>query len=330
MITVPLLAVSCELALPPVLTYSDTVLYNWAYANEDSKTLKSVMLLSGTKDEEHFYLTSAYIELAGVEALSLMRKCFDEAFVGDPRALKRITSYLKKLSTVIKRLAKILEAIRDGCDPKVFYNDIRPWFRGEDSGRQKWVFLGADGEEVDLGTQRELSGPSAGQSTLIHALDIFLGVEHVSQRPSVPACSTTAQSPSPSPPKPAAFLDRMQTYMPRHHRAFLSHLKSALRPIRTLVMLHATNEVDGSPSSLANAYDAAVMALKGLRDTHIRIATLYIINQVPRGGHSMGQEFATPHRTAAKGTGGTDLVPFLKGSRDDTTQTLLNPALNLK
>ncbi|KAG8841323.1 hypothetical protein FRB91_005132 [Serendipita sp. 411] len=27
----------------------------------------------------------------------------------------------------------------------------------------------------------------------------------------------------------------------------------------------------------------------------------------------------------AKGTGGSDLVPFLKGSRDDTTRTLLNP-----
>jgi indoleamine 2,3-dioxygenase len=325
-ITVPLLVISCELALPPVLTYSDTVLYNWAYASEGSKELKSTLLLSGTKDEEHFYLTSAYIELAGVEALSLMQRCFDEAFVADSIALKRITSYLKKLSNVIKRLTEILDAVRDGCDPKVFYNDIRPWFRGEDSGKRKWIFVDADGEEVDFCSQRELSGPSAGQSTLIHALDVFLGVNHTLQHPHGPAHPAGAHSSSASVSKPEGFLERMQMYMPRHHRAFLNHLKSAPRPIRTLVSLNATNGVDGSSSSLANAYDAAVLALKGLRDAHIRIATFYIISQMPRGEHSTGQD----SRSVAKGTGGSDLVPFLKGSRDDTTRALLHPTIQIK
>ena len=340
-LTVPLLAVSRELVLPPVLTYSDTVLYNWAYASKDSKALKSTLLLSGTKDEEHFYLTSAYIELAGVEALSLMQRCFDEAFVADSIALKRITSYLKKLASVIKRLTKILDAVRDGCDPKVFYNDIRPWFKGEDSGKRKWIFLDENGDEVDFGTERELSGPSAGQSSLIHALDVFLGVDHTPQRPHMhgpPSAATMAQSsangaassssvPSASAPKPTAFLDRMQRYMPRHHRAFLMHLKAAPRPIRTLVSLNATNGMDGSASSLANAYDAVVLALKGLRDAHIRIATLYIISQMPRPEKAAGQHQAPASRSVAKGTGGSDLVPFLKGSRDDTTRTLLNPII---
>jgi indoleamine 2,3-dioxygenase len=327
-ISVPLLAISRELALPPVLTYSDTVLYNWAYASKGSKELKSIFLLSGTKDEEHFYLTSAYIELAGVEALSLMQRCFDEAFVADSIALKRITSYLKKLSSVIKRLTKILDAVRDGCDPKVFYNDIRPWFKGEDSGKRKWIFVNEDGEEMDFGPQRELSGPSAGQSTLIHALDVFLGVNHTLQRTG-PAHPAGAHSHSASILKPEGFLERMQKYMPRHHRAFLNHLKSVPRPIRSLVSLNATNGVDGCSSSLANAYDAAVLALKGLRDAHIRIATLYIINQVPRAEHSTGQD-PKDSRSVAKGTGGSDLMPFLKGSRDDTTRTLLNPTIQVK
>jgi indoleamine 2,3-dioxygenase len=328
-ITVPLLAVSCELSLPPVLTYADTVLYNWAYASKGSKELKSVTLLSGTKDEEHFYLTSAYIELAGVNALSLMQRCFDEAFVADSIALKRITSYLKKLSNVIKRLTNILDAVRDGCDPKVFYNDIRPWFNGEDSGKRKWIFINTDGEEVDFGPLRELSGPSAGQSTLIHALDVFLGVDHTSQRPHGPAHPTDPHSYSPSASKPEGFLERMQKYMPRHHRAFLDHLKSVPRHIRPLALLNATNGVDGSSSSLAHAYDAAVLALKGLRDAHIRIATLYVISQMPKPEHSTGQSRKDFH-SVAKGTGGSDLVPFLKGSRDDTTRTLLNPAIRIK
>ncbi|CAG8713120.1 3805_t:CDS:2, partial [Acaulospora colombiana] len=179
----PLLAVSKELVLPPVLTYSDTVLYNWRYANENSRELKSVTLFTGTRDEEHFFLTSAYIELAGVEALSLMQRCYDEAFVADSIALRRIASYLKKLAGVINRLTAILDAVRDECDPRVFYHEVRPWFRGEDSGKRRWIFLNEDGDEVDFGDHRELSGPSAGQSSLIHALDIFLGVDHTPRRP---------------------------------------------------------------------------------------------------------------------------------------------------
>ena len=331
-LTVPLLAISRELALPPVLTYSDTVLYNWRYAADDPSKLESVTTFTQTKDEEHFFLTSAYIELAGVEALGLMQRCFDEAFVADEIALRRISSYLRKLATVIKRLTKVLDAVRDACEPKIFFNDVRPWLRGEDSGKRRWIFVDEKGEEVDFGDRRELSGPSAGQSSLIHALDIFLGVDHTpSRRPGHP---TTANDQAPSAPasvpahansasKPTkGFLDRMLVYMPRHHRAFMNHLKDTPRPIRTLVSLHATGN-NSEPSLLANAYDAAVLALKGLRDAHIRIATLYIINQMPRTDTSHAQAVASA--ATAKGTGGSDLVPFLKGSRDDTTRALLNP-----
>ncbi|PVG02437.1 Indoleamine 2,3-dioxygenase [Serendipita vermifera] len=329
----PLLAVSKELVLPPVLTYADTVLYNWRYANENSRELKSVTLFTGTRDEEHFFLTSAYIELAGVEALSLMQRCYDEAFVADSIALRRIASYLKKLAGVINRLTVILDAVRDECDPKTFYHEVRPWFRGEDSGKRRWIFLNEDGDEVDFGDHRELSGPSAGQSSLIHALDIFLGVDHTPRRPpgtTENASSTTSiphhppSSSSSSSAKPKGFLDRMQAYMPRHHRTFMEHLKASPRPIRQLVSHNSTSRSDGSPSSLANAYNAAVSSLKGLRDAHIRIATLYIINQMPRNVDASGHRPADAATAGtAKGTGGSDLVPFLKGSRDDTTRTLL-------
>jgi indoleamine 2,3-dioxygenase len=319
----PLLTVSQELVLPPVLTYADTVLYNWKVADGTLSDLKTVTSFTGTKDEDHFMLTSAYIELAGVEALSLMQKCFDEAFVADSIALRRISSYLKKLAKSINELTKLLESMRDGCDPKVFYNEIRPWLRGEDSGKRKWVFLNDGGEEIYLGDHRELSGPSNGQSALIHALDTFLGVDHTPTRPSgtsnEPRTTLSTQDPTKTTGKPSGFLERMQAYMPRRHRAFINHLKAAPRPTRNLVSLNATNEVGGSPSSLAKAYDSAVLALKGLRDAHIRIATLYIISQMPRRAHVPGEP-----RSVAMGTGGSDLVPFLKSSRDDTTRTLLN------
>lgn len=108
-ISIPLLQVSQFLALPPLLTYSDNVLYNWRYARQpilesanepplsSSPNFSSFLfdidgfappiptidnlecqtLFTGTRDESEFYLTSARIELRGVEALALMRASMD-------------------------------------------------------------------------------------------------------------------------------------------------------------------------------------------------------------------------------------------------------------
>ena len=209
-VTVPLLQVSAQLQLPPVLTYSDDVLYNWAFKTQppsnilfapkqELQNLRCLTLFTGTRDEEEFYLSSARIELRGVEALSLMRAIMDEAFVGDAIAHRRITSYLRLLGGVVRELQALLGSVREGCDPMRFYHEIRPWFFGADSDTRgrKWVFDGLDLDPT-LAEPTELSGPSAGQSALIHALDVFLGVDQYSHfRPGAPSAPTP---PPPSPP----------------------------------------------------------------------------------------------------------------------------------
>ncbi|KAF4615791.1 hypothetical protein D9613_012456 [Agrocybe pediades] len=261
-VTVPLLQVSRELQLPPVLTYSDDVLYNWHfseperlpgsfYDDDDDFRLPTPdnilcsTTFTSTSDEEHFYLTSGRIELLGVQALDLMRSTMDEVFVGDLIALRRITGYLQELTGVIGQLKAMLLDVRSGCEPSVFYNQIRPWFRGEDSSSTsgKWVF---EGMELDptLEEPVELSGPSAGQSSLVHALDIFLGVDKYSHDKDVTGHApehthTQAQK--------SAFLKRMQLYMPRHHRAFLNHLANNPRPLRNLVV-DASSPSSAAPS----------------------------------------------------------------------------------
>lgn len=258
----------------------------------------------------------------------------DEAFVGDSIALRRITDYLRTLAGVIADLTRLLQSLRDGVDPQLFYHTIRPWFSGVDSNTQGrgWIF---EGMELDpsLKPPVELSGPSAGQSSLIHALDIFLGIDRYSHsnfptRPrtrnpteaeaeakSVPAPATSAMGSAP--PIPAVpFLIRMQSYMPRHHRAFLRHLSANPRPLRTLVQ-------ETSDAKLQEAYNAAVMALKVFRDAHVRIVAIYILSPskskgVGRcvGGGGGGE--------APKGTGGTDAFKFVQGVRDQTAGALLN------
>ncbi|TCD63555.1 hypothetical protein EIP91_005226 [Steccherinum ochraceum] len=337
-LSIPLLQISSHLQLPPVLTYSDTVLYNWALIKHVPLTIASPApaldnlrcntLFTGTRDEAEFYLSSARIELRGVQALSLMRAMMDEAFVGDAIAIQRITSYLHALAGVIGELTKLMLDVREGCDPNVFFNDIRPWFRGADSDspRRPWIFEGLE-SDPSLKEPTELSGPNAGQSAVIHALDIFLGADryshasHVtghgrsssasaSSSPSSTSSPSSSSTPSPlaDKPKPSvSFLARMQVYMPRHHRAFLRHLSADPRPIRNLV-------TESSDTSLKEAYNAAISALKVFRDAHVRIVAIYIVGPGKKGARPQEEQ---------KGTGGTSAITFVKSVRDQIQGALL-------
>jgi indoleamine 2,3-dioxygenase len=223
------------------------------------------------------------------------------------------------MSGVIAELKNLLLAIREGCDPDVFYRDIRPWFKGADSDarKRKWIFEGLE-DHPDLQEPTELSGPSAGQSPLVHALDIFLGVDRYSHSSNLTGHSTAF------PVDKVAFLTRMQSYMSRHHRNFLRHLSENPRPLRTLVL------AAGEPA-LLEAYNAAVQSLKEFRDAHMIIVALYILGPAKRareGDQKMKKEpkDATTDVIDAplRGTGGTNLVRFLKGVRDQTAGALVN------
>ena len=231
--------------------------------------LRTQTMFTNLTDEEEFYLCSARIELRGVEALEIMRLTMDETFVDDEISVKRITSYLSRLSDVIRSLKDLLLEVRKGCDPDVYYNDVRPWFRGEDSDllKRKWVFQGIS-EDPSLSEPKELSGPSAGQSSMIHVLDIFLGVDHQS--------SATPTQPS--------FMSRMQKYMPHNHRLFLNHLKTNPRPLREFVkrVESGSGGMGDAGRELGEKYNEAVMALKEFRDAHMIIAALYILGPARR------------------------------------------------
>ena len=339
-----------------MITYSDDVLYNWALKVPSTEptpaldNLRCLTMFTGTRDEEEFYLASARIELRGVDALEIMRATMDELFVGDTLAARRITRYLQSLVRVLDDLARLLLAVREGCDPDVFYHAIRPWFNGADSGSKEWTFEGLDDDAgMGLRVPSELSGPSAAQSSLIQALDTFLGVDHTSPNP---AHSSTISPVTPSPearvPATAhvlakdSFLTRMRAYMPRHHRNFLRHLSAAPRPLRAAVACIGD-------AALTEAYNAAVDALRRFRDAHLRIVALYIIGPSRRGAHGSATSASAGKVAAAevcagqksigtgagtgsvevavteemrllRGTGGTGLVKFLKGVRDRTSE----------
>ncbi|KAG6864594.1 hypothetical protein C0991_008446 [Blastosporella zonata] len=303
-ISLPLLRVSSFLDMPSLLTFSDTVLYNWMHKDLSPAkvpaldNMRTRTMFTGLIDEEEFYLCSARIELRGVEALELMKVTMDEIFVGDQTAVRRITGYLEKMAIIIQAMKTLLMDVRKGCIPEVYYNEVRPWFRGEDSdeNKRKWEFEGLE-EDPSLKTPTELSGPSAGQSSIVHLLDVFLGVDHQS--------SSTGQR---------SFMSRMQSYMPRNHRLFLDHISSNPQPLRAFVM-------SSSDASLRDAYNSAVLALKEFRGAHMIIAALYILGPARRAAKQV--EMAEKERKPLLGTGGTELVKFLKDTRTRTTDTMI-------
>jgi indoleamine 2,3-dioxygenase len=314
----PFLHVSQTLDIPPILTLSDTVLYNWYIDPTKDKdglphpeNVRTRTMFTNTLDEEEFYLCSSRIELRGVEALEWMKMTMDEMFIGDHISMRRISAYLRGMVTVINDCRTLLLEVKKHCRPDVYYNNVRPWFRGQDSDNRnrQWIFEGIE-DDPTLRPPTEISGPSAGQSSMVHAFDIFLGIDH---------SSATQTQPS--------FMSRMQVYMPRNHRLFLDHLKANSRPLRSFVLASKDEE-------LTMVYNEAVMALKGFRDSHMVITALYVIGPARRAAkvqegktslnvHDNPSVVGTFTDGPLRGTGGSELVQFLKDTRTRTVEAVV-------
>lgn len=360
-IAIPWVSLSKQLDIPPILTYATSVLWNWNLRDpslgfQDDNVFVTTTF-SGTTSEEHFFKTSVLIEKRGVAALTLMRRSLDEAFIGDSLARRRISRNLQLLSRVIEDLTKFVHDMRLGCDPSTFYWGIRPWFNGGDSfvdketGEKGWIY---EGVEEYQGKRKVLMGPSAGQSSLIHSLDVFLGVDHSRKAERVQSASAEEN---------ATFMEKMQIYMPGHHRNFLTHLKSISfsteeeipmeteendeeeeeehqndkHPLRSLMRVQEGKCMTPAVEMLQKSYNDTLDSLKHFRDEHMRIATMYIIQQMrqtpPAEYARLDPNLVIRSNLAdgladersekgVKGTGGTDLVSFLKDCRKNTVSAL--------
>ncbi|ORY31295.1 Indoleamine 2,3-dioxygenase [Naematelia encephala] len=361
-ISIPLLTISPLLGLPPVATYADTVLYN-VLPLDPSRELSlpsnppatCLASFTGTRSEEHFYVISAICEIAGAEALRLMRQSLDELFLADEVAIRRLTIYLRKLATQIDRIADITMTMLKEVDPEDFYHLIRPWFRGGDADGPEsagWIYQGLDEQAASSAENpveraenkgRMFSGPSAGQSSLIHAIDIFLTVDHsptpeedeTSLKLDHEPVTSPSATPSPSRSNEATFVQRMLQYMPLPHRTFLLHLSTHPTPLRQLVVHSAQ-----SHPQLAEAYDTALEALKRFRERHFRIVSVFIVQQARRqpslrvrrllGTAGEDEEIEQQEEAESavalgeiRGTGGTPLFKFLRRCRDNTTKAMI-------
>jgi indoleamine 2,3-dioxygenase len=97
----------------------------------------------------------------------------------------------------------------------------------------------------------------------------------------------------------------MRESLPSEFQSFIKALYEAPN-IREFCLLHAKSNTGGC----IEQFNRACANLKAFRDLHLQVATHYIILQ--------------KKSDTAVGTGGTDLVPFLKQVRSETGEAVIS------
>lgn len=317
-IAVPWDAVASELEVKPICTHASLCLWNWRplFANEplSLKNLATQHTFTGSVDESWFYLVSTAMEARGAPTLPIILQAIRAARAG---SIAEVTYNLRALAIHIDDMAVALTRMHDNCDPHIFYHKIRPFLAGwknmADAGLPNGMrYEGCENSREGL--YRKYAGGSNAQSALIHMLDISLGVEHRE------ANTTQADAEK----KRNEFMDDMRNYMPAQHRRFLEHLAKVVN-LRTFCLANKNDLV------LSEAYDACIAMLKVFRDKHLAIVTRFIVlpasksrqqpaniaKDMPRQAKGLAA-LVPKDKTDLRGTGGTNLMSFLKQSRDET------------
>ena len=342
-ITVPLLAVSAHLQIPPVATYAGLCLWNWKpiFPDEDIDNLENLSTLStftGSLDEQWFYLVSVAIEARGGPTVPIMLNAIAAARLGDTDMVIRC---LHHTAERLDEVGSLLVRMYENCDPHMFYHRIRPFLAGgknmHEAGLPKGI-LYADGKGT--GTWRQYGGGSNAQSSLIQFFDIVLGIEHrpTGEKRSAQSSSEYDSESGHAPAPLHNFIHQMRSYMPGPHRKFL-HDVEAVANIREYVESRRHNR------ALCVAYDACLAMLRALRDKHIQMVSRYIIVKSresrshsrsisPRAAPQAINLATVKSRSSAndargsskklRGTGGTALIPFLKQARDETGEPAID------
>lgn len=342
----PLLAVADHLELPPVATYAALNLWNFTTVSEggaepetaipfdDLDRLRALHTFTGTESESWFFVVSVAMECRAAKILPVLLGALDAVATNDTPT---VTAALRQFVPCIRDVGVLLDRMHERCDPSTFFFQIRPFLAGSKHMAAQGLPDGVFYDEGDgKGEWRQLRGGSNGQSSLIQFFDIVLGVEHTSNGCThVPVTDKVREKDQTA---EGGFHHEVRGYMPGPHRRFLEHV-AAMPNLRDFVLQAAQCESPTKEQNeLSAAFEEATKALAAFRNKHLSIVTRYII--IPSRQKQAAQEAqpSSEAQTCPKlrglarmpskkdtaelltGTGGTELLPFLKQTRDETLQ----------
>nr|XP_021531539.1 indoleamine 2,3-dioxygenase 2 [Aotus nancymaae] len=295
-LALPLVEVSRNLGLPPILVHSDLVLTNWTKRDPDGfmevGNLETIISFPGGESLHGFILVTVLVEKAAVPGIKALVQAMNAILQPSQEALLQA---LMQLRLSIQDITKALGRMHDYVDPDIFYAVIRIFLSGWKDNPAMPAGLMYEGVSKE---PLKYSGGSAAQSTVLHAFDEFLGVRHSKES--------------------ADFLYRMRDYMPPSHKAFVEDIHSA--PSLRDYILSSGQEY------LLTAYNQCLQALAELRSYHITIVTKYIITAAAKGKCGKPNHLPGPPQALEdRGTGGTAVMSFLKSVRDKTLESILHP-----
>jgi len=199
---VPILELSKEMGIAPVMTYAGSILYNWGLIDENQPlTLDNLKvnykLLEGSA-YEWFCIVHTAIEAQGGKIMKHILNLEKDMKEGNNAALKET---IKEVTQVIKDTGLVLGRMYERCPPQDFWS-FRFYFEGTNMVESFPNGLHVEGFEEEKIHYR---GASGGQSSLIQIFDAFFSIEHDGHS--------------------KQFLDEMRDYMPGVHRAFVEDFR---------------------------------------------------------------------------------------------------------
>ncbi|KAA0183639.1 Indoleamine 2 3-dioxygenase [Fasciolopsis buskii] len=299
-ISVPLVAVSLETGIPPILTHQDLVLCNCATsANETAPDVLNQP--TQHKSWKHFIGLSGLIEISFAPIFSLISDIVDAQ---NPLNEDVVISCLTEMRDVMDNTTNKMSIFFERLDSTEFYKHLRPimcgWnrkpiqngliFEGvtrkfldqhSNSSAMEAVKINANEGRKSEWTKINCIGANAAQSICLQALDTLLEIRHE--------------------PKNNEFFHTMRKYMIPEHRSFLRDLKSH----NNLAQIVRTS----NSKELRIAFNNCVESLRQFRDKHLQLVVEFIEKPATR----VSAKVKTLEST---GTGGQALRNFLLSVRN--------------
>eukprot|EP00842_Homolaphlyctis_polyrhiza_P002958 jgi/Hompol1/3663/HPOL_006671-RA len=241
-IAVPWFSLATLLDLKPVISYVSIELFNWYLLDPsgplDLSNIAMQHTFSGVVDEAWFYLIPLGIEAIAAPAVKGLvdaQQAILDGAGSNETATAALTDALTVVAESTEKITALLKRMYEKCDPQIFWTRIRNYSGGSKNSATMPNGIFFEGvTTIDahvnpdapppagrIGTWRRYAGASAGQSPVIHTLDVGLDIHHA---PMHAPPSASSQPPSDT-PRPNPMLE-MREYLSSSQRKFLIHLAS--------------------------------------------------------------------------------------------------------
>ncbi|KAM9069119.1 indoleamine 2,3-dioxygenase 1 [Sarcophilus harrisii] len=293
-IAVPFWNLSEKLGLPPIMVYADCVLANWKKKDPlGSMTYDNMDILfafPGGDCSKGFFLVSLLVEKAAASAIRIIPDIFEAI---SKKNLESLKENLCSVASSIHEAYRVFHLVHEHVNPNDFFNILRIYLSGwkKSSSLPKGLVYEGVSE-----IPKEFSGGSAAQSSIIQCFDALLGIQHITANDEMSA----------------RYLEEMRSYMPSPHKDFLETIASS-PSVRDFV-------ISSGDTQLKKVYNECIDNLILLRNYHLQVVAKYIINPSNNRDSTNG---VPPSNDEVKGTGGTNLMIFLKSVRNTTKEALL-------